>query len=146
MKYFLLISSLIFILSSSLLGQARDRSIWTGGTTYDTCAVSDDSVSATVTWNSWETMRGGLKLWGWLYHISGDDTTIFTVNFRMLNNPGETGYKHNLGTVTVIADSAKWEFNVATESWWNVCQGYNVTFVPDSTTSSTGIKARELAK
>jgi len=145
MKRFIILI-IIFLIMLPLLAfsQQHDRGIFTNNAQYDTLGSSDDSLEATVNWSSWSSMKGSLKIWGKAWLLSGASRTV-TVNFRMLNATGIAGDNHSLGDIS-LTDSSTFEFNVANETWWNVCKGYEVSFVPDATGSSVRFKARELSR
>jgi len=151
MKKFLIL--FLILIPLCLPAQIYDRGIF--GTEsvildLDTCAVSDDSLtSRIVNWPQWRSMRGTLKIWGEMWVLSGKVRT-FTVNLKPLHDydTSELGISRELGTITVT-DSVKYEFsvgNIGAGDWWDIIKGYQVNFVPDSTTSGVKIKGRELAK
>jgi len=125
-----------------------DRGLFGTSTSWvddDTLAVSDDSLETkTFTW-AWRSILGSSTIYGKMWVLTGQ-VRVITVKFTPYYPDGTlSGTVRTLGTVTVT-DSAKYEFGLSNESWWKICAGGKVSFVPDSTTSSVRIKARELTK
>lgn len=141
---------ILLIIPILVSAQIYDRGIYYANTdsnsVVDTLAVSDDSLSTVVYWSGWRSMRGSLTIYGEAWLLSGGTRTL-TVNLKHLNdiNPNDLGTSQTLGTI-VVADSTKYEYNVSGQSWWHLAKGYEISFVPDSTTSQVRIKGKELAK
>jgi hypothetical protein len=147
-KFFILFLVILPIIGFS---QVYDRGIFYVNTdsnaVNDTLAISGDSLETVVYWPGWRSMRGSLTLHGEVYILSGNSPRTITVHIWPLHDtePNDLGTMQTLGTITVT-DSIEFEYNVAGESWWQFMKGYQVSFVPDSTTSQIRHKVKELAR
>lgn len=149
MKKLIFILPILLLFLSVANGQIYDQGIFgtaTASTFYDTCGVGTDSLVSLEKYHAWRAMRGSLTLHGKCWILSGQVRTFTATLFPLYASDEEYGpNKISLGTITVT-DSVTWAFNVSGNTAWHLMKGYFVSFVPDSTTSSTRFKAGELYK
>jgi len=152
MKKLMLSMILMVVITIPGLAQSLNAPLFGTNTTpvlTDTLTQADSMItSRTVEFRLPATMKGSLTLSGQLKLLTGTGVNV-TVTMRMLTNDAtdEYGEWHSLGTITAPTDSTAYDFNVAGQSWWTYCDGYQVKFIEASAgTYSMELKARGKSK
>ncbi len=116
---------------------------------FDTIDTQTDTLySRPIIFADLNNVGGALSISGYIKRLSGTDTT-FTCQLRMITDVSEGTYDYdiwrNLGTIS-LKDSTRYMFDVGSLSWWTVCHGYQVRFIPSFLSGTFKVKARGLSK
>lgn len=148
-RKFLIISFILLVgFCSQANSQAYSRGLFGTATAvvdFDTLAASADSLETrTYTW-AWRSMQMESTVYGEVWVLTGQVRDII-IKFTPYYPNGEFGGTAHLLDTLTVTDSLNYEFHLSNQDWWGLCSGGKVSFVPDSTTSSLRIVARELTK
>lgn len=146
---------MVMLFAAIAFGQSYEWGVFgTSSAIEDTvnCTVGTDSVqSRLVVWPGYFRMVGNHTVYGRLKILSGNTPRVFTIKYQhyfgsvTTTDTDDLGAQHTLGTKTVT-DSVKFEYNIPGQTWDKYSRGFMLTFVPDSTTSSTEVKCESSAK